>query len=472
MNAAVWWIRRDLRLYDNQALDAALRTGNSIVPVFVLDPTLLDSPYVGPKRLSFLFTGLRLLDQDLLERGSRLIVRRGDPIRELTRVCEESQAGTIFAEPDYSTYACRRDAPAGRLLPVKWVGSPALRSPGSVLKADGQPYVVYTPFSRTWQEAPPPERSARLPSPKRLTTPVGLASEPIPDNPALDPQIPFKPGEKSARESLQAFVEGENAPVYQYGRRRDRLDLPGTSQLSPYLRFGMLSIREAVTSAYEAINSARDREERRGAQTWLNELIWRDFYLHILYHFPRVRRENFRYPHIRWQNDGEQFADWCSGQTGYPVIDASMRQLAATGWMHNRARMIVASFLTKDLLIDWRWGEQWFMRHLVDGDPAANNGGWQWSAGTGTDAAPYFRIFNPISQSEKHDPQGEHIRCWIPELKKVPDEYLHAPWKMPETIQTQAGCRIGRDYPLPIVDHSWARERVLDTYSQAKDKPT
>jgi deoxyribodipyrimidine photo-lyase len=228
----------------------------------------------------------------------------------------------------------------------------------------------------------------------------------------------------------------------------------------------MLSPQQAVSAAAHAIRSAQDDISRKGAETWLNELIWREFYMHILFHFPHVRRENFRLGHVRWQDNTTDFAAWCEGCTGYPIVDAAMRQLVETGWMHNRSRMIVACFLTKDLLISWRWGERFFMQHLIDGDPAANNGGWQWTAGTGTDAAPYFRIFNPVSQSLKHDPNGTYIRRWLPELHAVPDEYVHEPWKMPAEVQRATGCVIGADYPHPIVDHAAAKERTLRAYQQ------
>jgi deoxyribodipyrimidine photo-lyase len=236
------------------------------------------------------------------------------------------------------------------------------------------------------------------------------------------------------------------------------------------LRFGMLSARQAVVSALAAREAALDGQARTGAQTWLNELIWREFYMAILAHFPDVLEGSFRanLREIAWENDENAFAAWCQGRTGYPAVDAAMRQLVETGWMHNRARMIVASFLVKDLLIDWRWGERFFMQHLVDGDPAANNGGWQWSAGTGTDAAPYFRIFNPTTQGKKHDPDGAYVRHWLPELAHVQDKYIHEPSKMPLDVQQAAGCVIGQDYPAQIVDHAWARERVLNVYRQAR----
>jgi deoxyribodipyrimidine photo-lyase len=231
----------------------------------------------------------------------------------------------------------------------------------------------------------------------------------------------------------------------------------------------MLSARQAVVSALAAIDAAPDTTSRESAETWLNELIWREFYVNILYHFPHVRGRSFRtgLNDIAWQNDRGAFDAWCKGRTGYPVVDAAMRQLLHSGWMHNRARMIVASFLVKDLLIDWRWGERWFMQHLVDGDPASNNGGWQWTAGTGTDAAPYFRIFNPLLQSQKHDPDGAYIRRWVPELAKVPEKFVHQPWRMPEKAQRSSGCVIGQEYPEPIVDHAVMRKRALALYRQA-----
>jgi deoxyribodipyrimidine photo-lyase len=232
----------------------------------------------------------------------------------------------------------------------------------------------------------------------------------------------------------------------------------------------MLSARQAFAMARLARELAPSEEAGQAVATWLNELIWREFYQAILYHFPHVLEHSFR-PNLReipWDNDAAAFAAWREGRTGYPVIDAAMRQLTHIGWMHNRARMIVASFLVKDLLIDWRWGERFFMQHLVDGDPAANNGGWQWTAGTGTDAAPYFRVFNPIIQGKKHDPQGGYVRRWVPELTEVPDRFIHEPWEMSAETQRSIGCIIGQDYPNPIVDHAWARERTLAAYAKAR----
>jgi deoxyribodipyrimidine photo-lyase len=305
--------------------------------------------------------------------------------------------------------------------------------------------------------------------PSKITTPSGISSDPgqvIPDEVV---EMDFLGGEQEAQRRLDAFTRGTNPEIYRYADQRDRMDLDATSLLSPYLRFGMLSAGQAVQAAREALQNARDESARKGAETWLNELIWREFYIAILYHFPRVSRGSFRenLRDIRWNNDPREFDAWCEGRTGYPVVDAAMRQLRNTGWMHNRARMIVASFLTKDLLIDWRWGERWFMQQLVDGDPAANNGGWQWTAGTGTDAAPYFRIFNPVLQSKKFDPHGDYIRRWVSELVQVPGRYIHSPWEMPVELQRNSKCLLGEDYPLPIIDHRFARQRTLEAYKNA-----
>ncbi|MBN1135905.1 MAG: deoxyribodipyrimidine photo-lyase [Anaerolineae bacterium] len=473
MTASIWWVRRDLRLADNQALNAALAAADWLIPVFILDPAILSSDYVGDAargRVAFLFDGLRWLDASLRSRGSRLIIRQGDPVEELTRLMDESSAKGIFAEEDTWLYGRKRDARVAQVLPLHLTGGLAIHPPEVVLKPDSSPYMVFTPFSRAWKALPLPPAREVLAAPGPLPAVPHLDSLPIPAEPALPNGAPFQPGEAEAHRRLGAFVEGDDSAIYRYAKGRDRLDLAGTSQLSPYLRFGMVSARQAAASARRAIEAAPDAQARSGAETWLTELIWRDFYLSIQYHFPETERYSFRADlrDITWENDEMAFAAWCQGRTGYPVVDAAMRQLAQTGWMHNRARMIVASFLVKDLLIDWRWGERWFMQHLVDADPAANNGGWQWTAGTGTDSAPYFRIFHPVLQGRKHDPEGAYVRQWLPELAHVPGRYIHAPWETPPEVQQTAGCIIGQDYPAPIIDHAWARERALAAYAQAK----
>jgi deoxyribodipyrimidine photo-lyase len=466
MATVIWWVRRDLRLADNPALSAALALGDVVLPVFVLDPLLLDAPDAAPKRVAFLFAGLRALDADLRARGSRLILRRGDPAEELARLVWETGAGAVTAEEDPWPYAHRRDARASVELPLRLTHGLTVHPSEAVHKPDGTPYTVFTPYSRAWKALPLSGLADLLPAPERLPAPPDVGGPPIPDAPALPAAVPFPPGEVEASRRLRAFTAGPDAPIFRYGDDRDRMDLDGTSQLSPYLRWGMVSARQATVAALEALAAAAGADARRGAETWLNELIWREFYMAILLHYPAVLEEAFRpdLRHIRWAEDETAFAAWCAGQTGYPVVDAAMRQLVQTGWMHNRARMIVASFLVKDLLVDWRRGERFFMQHLVDGDPAANNGGWQWTAGVGTDAAPYFRIFNPTLQGARFDPDGHYVRRWAPELARVPVPYIHQPWTMPAAQQRQSGCVIGRDYPAPIVDHAWARARTLAAY--------
>ncbi|KAA3648488.1 MAG: deoxyribodipyrimidine photo-lyase [Chloroflexi bacterium] len=472
MRRAIWWLRRDLRLVDNSALQAALDAGEEVIPLFIRDPFFERSRFYSEKRATFHYGGLESLDNDLRQRGGRLIVRSGKPAEVLKQVMEESGAEAIFAKADHSPYARRRDESVGSQLPLELVGSTSLRSPDEVLKGDGEPYIVYTPFMRRWKELPLPGPSEILPAPERINTPDEIQSEALPEAKGGQTLI-FPPSEQEAQRRLEKFIQGNEASIYMYDELRNRMDVDGTSQLSPYLRFGMLSARQAVVAALKARDKAGNSgEARRGAETWLNELIWREFYISILYHYPHVLKGSFRekYDSLRWRNDEEDFAAWRKGRTGYPVVDAAMRQLATTGWMHNRARMIAASFLVKNLLIDWRWGEEWFMQHLVDGDPANNNGGWQWTAGTGTDAAPYFRVFNPILQSKKFDPDGFYIRRWVPELVQVRDKYIHTPWEMPVEVQREANCEIGKEYPRPIVDVKVSRQMALDAYAAVKKK--
>jgi deoxyribodipyrimidine photo-lyase len=461
---AIWWIRRDVRLADNPALHAALADGRSVIPLFVLDDRLMGSDAVAPQRTAFLLDGLRKLDADLRVRGSRLIVRAGRPEQLVPQLAQETRASAVYALEDVSPFSQRRDTAVAQATLLHLLPGLTVHPPDLISKADGAPYIVFTPFSRAWKALPQPTQADLLPAPDRIPTPDGLRSDPMLNMQHLT--APFPPGEAEAQKRLSNFLTGDDAAIWGYSNGRHQLDINGTSQLSPYLRFGMVSARQVVVSALEAIAAAPSPDASKGAQTWLNELIWREFYITILYHFPHVLRRSFRpqYDTISWRNDQTEFAAWCAGKTGYPVVDAAMRQLLATGWMHNRARMITASFLVKDLLVDWRWGEKWFMQHLVDGDPAANNGGWQWTAGTGTDAAPYFRIFNPTTQGAKFDPDGGYIRRWVLELANVPDKYIHEPHVMTTPVQKQAGCIIDRDYPAPIVDHRLARQRTLDAY--------
>lgn len=462
----IFWFRSDLRLRDNRGLAALAARAEQLAPVFVLDPGLLASGRTGAPRVHFLLDCLRRLADTLAERGSRLVVRRGDPVRELPRLVRELRADRVVWNRDYSPFARRRDARVRGALSRMGVDVVTCKDrvvyeSAEIQSTSGRPYAVYSPYCRAWRrrwdrEPELPERAPRLPPPI-----PGAKGEAIPAAadlglPEAGAEIPTG-GEAAARRRLHAFLD---AGLPHYARRRDRPALDGTSRLSPYLRFGVVSVRECVAAALA--RGREDRAARRGADTWVNELVWRDFYAAILAEHPRVATESYRreLAGLRWEDDEEGFRAWCQGCTGYPVVDAGMRQLAATGWMHNRARMIVASFLTKDLLVDWRRGEAFFYRALVDGDPASNNGGWQWSASTGTDAQPWFRIFNPVSQGQRFDPEGAYVRRFVPELEDVPDSHVHRPWELP------ADQRPPR-YPLPIVDHAERRALALERFREA-----
>ena len=454
----IWWIRRDLRLRDNPTLATALEAGETVVPVFIFDDTLLEKP--AEKRQAFLFAGLSSLADELTRRGSRLIIRRGNPRLEIPRLATEVNAAAVFAEEDHSPYAVRRDTEIGGSINLRLVHGVGIHHPNLVTKAGGKPYTVFTPFSKAWKTLP--FSRSIIPAPASLPAVPALNSREIPE---YTPVNNFPASEKEALRRLMEFLSG---PVGEYRDNRNRMDLDGTSSLSPYFRFGLLSARSALIEAYHALENSTERSINAGIETWINELIWREFYQSILYHFPGVQQHAFNpaFRAIPWRNAPEDLLAWQAGMTGYPVVDAAMRQLASTGWMHNRARMITASFLVKDLLINWQEGERWFMRTLIDGDPAANNGGWQWTAGTGTDAAPYFRIFNPILQGAKFDPLGAYVRSWVPELSAVPDKWIHAPWEMPADEQRKAGVLIGSSYPAPTVDHASARARTLAAYKK------
>lgn len=455
----IWWIRRDLRLTDNPALSAALADDAGTVPVFIIDPLLMEKP--AQKRQAFLFNGLRTLQQDLKHMGSGLIVREGDPQKEIPRLAAELNAGNVFAEADISPYARRRDAELAKIVELHLVDGLGVHPVNAIRKADSKPYTVFTPYSRAWKALPYADLT--IPIPDQLPSIPNLPSAALPER---SQPAGFPPGEHEAQRRFKEFLEG---PIFAYATDRSRMDLEGTSALSPYFRFGMLSARQAVAAVRRVTSQTIDQHANASAEAWITELIWREFYQSILYHFPYVRSRAFQlnYDNLPWRNAPDDLYAWQIGRTGYPVVDAGMRQLAESGWMHNRARMITASFLVKHLLINWQEGEKWFMRQLIDGDPAANNGGWQWVAGTGTDAAPYFRIFNPILQGKKFDPDGVYIRRWVPELALVPKKYIHTPWQMPPEDQKRLNVEIGKDYPSPIVDHEFARRRALAFYQRS-----
>lgn len=441
---------------DNQALQQALASAEQVLPLFILDPGLLRSDRSSARRVDFMLAGLRSLDADLQRRGSRLILRHGDPLKVLTELHEEVSFTSIFAEEDHSAYARQRDAKLAGSFNLHLCGGLTVLPPTLTVKADGTPYTIFTPYSKNWRERFVPSQT--ISAPEHISTPEHVFGNQLPE-PPIDLNSPFATADEGeAQRRLHHFLENR---IQRYAEDRDRMDLEGTSSLSPYLRFGMLSARSLVNTALCKIAELTPQAGARGAEAWLNELIWREFYFSVLVHFPQVQQESFRpeLRSIRWLNREEDFNAWKEGRTGYPIVDAAMRQLRSSGWMHNRARMIVASFLTKDLLIDWRWGEKYFMQQLLDGDVAANNGGWQWSAGTGTDAAPYFRIFNPVLQGAKFDPTGEYIRRWVPELRSLSAPLIHQPWTSPIDL-----ARSGVNYPDPIVDHAAARQRCLLAY--------
>jgi len=422
---ALLWFRRTLRVEDNRALLSALRSAEQVVPVFIHDPAILARPDTSPQRVAFLHAGLHRLDMELRARGSALVLRHGNPVEELPRLAAETGATAVFHSREYEPAGLERD----RLIPLETHVSRdhLLVEPETITNQLGKPYTVFTPYFRVWERQ---EFLAPLAAPERIPTPSNIPSLPLPPS-ILTPPSP---------ESVLARFVAQGMDHYETGR--ELLGEEGTSQLSAYVKFGMISIRRLRVAA---TNPA-----------WLRQLAWRDFYYQILWNFPHVAEGCFKreYDSLAWPNDPALLAAWQEGRTGYPIVDAGMRQLRATGWMHNRARMIVASFLTKDLLCDWRLGEAWFMKHLVDGDLASNNGGWQWAAGTGTDAQPYFRIFNPVSQGEKFDPEGTYVRRWCPELKDVPTKLLHRPWEAALTTS----------YPARILEHSVQRAKALVLY--------
>jgi len=443
---SIWWIRRDLRLTDNAALHAALGAG-SVIPVFLLDPAFSRS---STRRSDFLYEGLHALDNDLRARHSYLVVRKGRPVDVLQQLLRETNSGRIYAEEDFTPYALKRDEQVARHLPLQLVHGQTVQHPADVLKPDGTPYVIFGPYSKRWK-AKLPASLKLYPVPEKIDTPAGFSGDPLPRF-KISPLFPA--GEQEALVRLEEFLHRR---IYLYNQGRNRLDLDGTSSLSPYLHLGMLGLRQAVSAAQQAIGQKRSADP----ELWLNELIWREFYIQVLFHHPQVSKTAYNpsFAHIPWRNDEAEFAAWKEGRTGVPIVDAGMRQLKELGWMHNRARMIAASYLVKDLLIDWRWGEKYFMSELLDGDQAANNGGWQWTAGTGTNPAPYFRIFNPVLQSAKFDPNGDYIRKWVPELRTVDPKDIHAPW--------EKGIKVNGYPQQPIVERD--PERTLMAYKVSKE---
>jgi deoxyribodipyrimidine photo-lyase len=465
MTRGLHWFRSDLRLRDNTALNALADRSDEWLPVFVFDPRLLEGEGAAAVRTRFLVDCLMRLGADLASRGVPLLVRTGFPELVLPRLLHETGADLVSWNAGGTPFARERDSAVRRSV-EKCGGRVLERRDHVVFGADeirtgsGGPYSVYSPYRKRWWRRWTEEPRVAAPL-RRLPPPIpGFAGEALPADllrgeRTAGIELPTG-GEAAARRRLASFLAGAAA---RYHDDRDRPDLDGTSRLSPYLRFGAISPRQCFESGIQA--AADDPRLRRGVRKWLDELVWREFYAAILVEHPRVQRESYRRDThaVAWNDDAHGFEAWCLGRTGYPIVDAGMRQLQETGWMHNRVRMIVASFLTKDLLIDWREGERFFFAHLVDGDPASNNGGWQWAASTGTDAQPYFRIFNPVAQGRRWDPKGAYVRRWVPELRSVAAEQVHSPW---------AGGRPAADYPRPVVDHAERRELALSRFRTAR----
>ncbi|MCS6884285.1 MAG: deoxyribodipyrimidine photo-lyase [Acidobacteriota bacterium] len=461
---AIVWFRLDLRLDDNPAL-AAAAAYEDVVPIFIWSPEEEGTWAPGAASRWWLHQSLVSLDQHLKKLGISLIVRRGKALEELLEVVKETGAQAVFWNRRYEPAIIERDKTVKSALlelglRVETFNGSLLYEPWEVSTTSGQPFQVFTPFWKACLKLR--DTVTTVEAPKMLSNRHKLCSLSLKEL-NLEPTIDWTegirsswtPGIDGAVARLRAFIN----KVASYALDRDRPDLDATSSLSPHLHFGEISVRRV----FQAVTATDWPRKGSGQEVYLKELGWREFAYHLLYHFPytihRPLRQEFE--SFPWKQNAVLFKAWCRGKTGYPLVDAGMRQLWRTGWMHNRVRMIVASFLVKDLLIGWQEGAKWFWDTLVDADLASNTLGWQWTAGCGADAAPYFRIFNPILQGEKFDPEGKYVRRWVPELARLPNEFIHRPWEAPAEVLAAASVKLGHDYPYPIVDHFAARERAL-----------
>ncbi len=465
---AVLWYRRDLRVADHEPLVAASKQCDCVYPAYVLSDWSGSHRWTGSARQCFLLQCLASLSQNLQALGSRLLWRRGSALLALRAIIVESKATDFYAhrdpDPHGRTMEGQIDAMCRELgVKTHWFTGVELHAAGDILTQDGRPYRVYTPYSRRWLQC---RVEAPLAIPTKLVYPPQLPSDAhnhswpelsdwgLPAPTAILPDA----GERAARMRLRHALDNI---IAQYHERRDFPALAATSQMSQDLRFGCVSIRTVAHAVMQWRATALEQQDSSGL-TFLKELAWRDFYFAILHHFPEVLLQEFdpQWRGLDWLQTHPALDAWKYGMTGFPIVDAGMRELLATGRMHNRVRMIVAMFLTKDLRVDWRIGEQWFMQHLIDGDIAANNGGWQWSAGTGADAAPYFRIQNPWTQTARFDPQGQYIKAWVPELADVPAGLMQKP--------PESGRKLAKNYPNPIVNHDQERQRTLSWFQSQK----
>lgn len=470
MSTGLVWLRRDLRLADNTALGRAAAACDRVYVCFVFDREILDHlEDRDDRRVDFIHQCITELEGALGAAGSRLIVRQGLASGVIPALAGELNVNVVFASHDYEPARRKRDdrvrrALAGQGRRLEITKDHVVFEEDEILTAAGRPFQVYTPYRNAWREKLTDEdiseRSSRADLKRLAMPPASVKSDPwrLADLGFIKSDLKWPGGEKSGRRALEMFL----TRIDDYGETRDFPARPGVSFLSPHLRFGTISIRHVLRAARDVGSP--------GAEKWIDELIWREFYNMVLHHFPHTQTEPIqrKFAALPWRRDRRLFDAWCEGRTGYPFVDAGMRQLNATGYMHNRLRMVTASFLTKHLLIDWRWGERYFARRLLDYDLSQNVGGWQWAASIGLDAQPYFRIFNPVAQSQRFDPDGAFIREHVPELAGFDDRLIHEPWKAGESAQTAAHCSIGRDYPAPMVDHAEARQAALAFFQSAR----
>lgn len=462
----IHWFRRDLRITDNTALNFAAEPGLPVIPLYILSDWSGSHHWTGPKRQHFLCGSLAALAESLTGIDGKLIIRQGPALREIENLIRETGAVELNFNADPDPFGKSVEAEIAKLCAELGVKCHAhadvsLHQPDEVLTKSGGPYRVFTPYSKNWLDLdkPAPRKKAL-----KLRTPSGLKTHRLPSTrlwgwDPLEADL-LEPGEAAAARRLKQAI---SKAIPSYAENRDLPAEEGTSRLSQDLRFGLISIRTVFQKAMAAREGAKPAV-KKNIDTFIKELAWREFYFAILHHYPNVLHEEFNadWRGLPWDEPGDAFEAWKEGRTGFPIVDAGMRQLRETGFMHNRVRMITAMFLTKDLHIDWRLGESWFMQNLVDGEIASNNGGWQWSAGTGADAAPYFRIQNPWTQTSRYDPDGRYIKRWVPELSKVAPKRFTAP--------PADGRPIAEDYPLPIVDHSRERNRTLEIFKRHRAK--
>jgi deoxyribodipyrimidine photo-lyase len=477
----VVWLRRDLRLSDNPALAAAVARGGPVVVAWVFAPGEEGEAAPGAAARVFLHGALQSLSDDLSERGARLVLRRGPTIKALIDLARESGADAVYANRIYDPPFLARDervvsALRGNGLEMRLFEADLLFPPEAIRTTGGEPFRVFTPFWR--RIASLSLTGDSLPAPGRIPPPPPrLLSWPLAELQLL-PSVPWdggiraawNPGEKGARDRLARFLDG---PMVSYPAERDRPDREGTSRLSPYLHFGCIGARQAWRAVQARSAMDASGGTLRGMEAYRRQLAWREFARLLLIRFPGTVHSPLRpeFAAFPFREDPEALVAWQKGRTGYPLVDAGMRQLWATGWMHNRVRMVVASFLVKHLLLPWWKGAAWFLDTLVDADLANNTFGWQWAAGCGADAAPWFRIFHPVLQGVKFDPQGDYVRKWLPELSELPGRWIHRPWEAPTTVLSDAGVTPGESYPHPIVDHAAARARALAALSVVRARP-